>query len=44
MIYIMDKIAGVIAHELGVKEFQVQNTIKLIDDGKIEEYVIKHSE
>ena len=32
MIYIMDKIAGVIAHELGVKEFQVQNTIKLIDD------------
>ena len=29
----MDKIAGVIAHELGVKEFQVQNTIKLIDDG-----------
>ena len=33
MIYIMDKIAGVIAQELGVKEFQVQNTIKLIDDG-----------
>lgn len=29
----MDKIAGVIAQELGVKEFQVQNTIKLIDDG-----------
>jgi len=42
MIYIMDKIAGVIAHELGVKEFQVQNTIKLIDDGNTIPFIARY--
>lgn len=38
----MDKIAGVIAHELGVKEFQVQNTIKLIDDGNTIPFIARY--
>ena len=42
MIYIMDKIAGVIAQELGVKEFQVQNTIKLIDDGNTIPFIARY--
>ena len=42
MIYKMDKIAGVIAHELGVKEFQVQNTIKLIDDGNTIPFIARY--
>ena len=42
MIYIMDKIAGVIAQELGVKEFQVQNTIKLIDDGNAIPFIARY--
>ena len=42
MIYIMDKIAGVIAQELGVKEFQVQNTIKLIDYGNTIPFIARY--
>ena len=42
MIYIMDKIAEVIAQELGVKEFQVQNTIKLIDDGNTIPFIARY--
>ena len=42
MIYKMDKIAGVIAQELGVKEFQVQNTIKLIDDGNTIPFIARY--
>ena len=42
MIYIMDKIAGVIAQELGVKEFQVQNMIKLIDDGNTIPFIARY--
>ena len=42
MRYIMDKIAGVIAQELGVKEFQVQNTIKLIDDGNTIPFIARY--
>ena len=42
MIYIMDKIAGVIAQELGVKEFQVQSTIKLIDDGNTIPFIARY--
>ena len=42
MIYIMDKIAGVIAQELGVKEFQLQNTIKLIDDGNTIPFIARY--
>ena len=42
MIYILDKIAEVIAHELGVKEFQVQNTIKLIDDGNTIPFIARY--
>lgn len=42
MIYIIDKIAGVIAQELGVKEFQVQNTIKLIDDGNTIPFIARY--
>ena len=38
----MDKIAGVIAQELGVKEFQVQNTIKLIDDGNTIPFIARY--
>ncbi len=38
----MDKIAGVIAHELGVKEFQAQNTIKLIDDGNTIPFIARY--
>ena len=38
----MDKIAEVIAHELGVKEFQVQNTIKLIDDGNTIPFIARY--
>ena len=38
----MDKIAGVLAHELGVKEFQVQNTIKLIDDGNTIPFIARY--
>lgn len=38
----MNKIAGVIAHELGVKEFQVQNTIKLIDDGNTIPFIARY--
>ena len=38
----MDKIAGVIAHELGVKEFQVQNTIKLIDEGNTIPFIARY--
>ena len=38
----MDKIAEVIAQELGVKEFQVQNTIKLIDDGNTIPFIARY--
>ena len=38
----MDKIAGVIAQELGVKEIQVQNTIKLIDDGNTIPFIARY--
>ena len=38
----MDKIAGVIAQKLGVKEFQVQNTIKLIDDGNTIPFIARY--
>ena len=38
----MDKIAEVIAQELGVKEYQVQNTIKLIDDGNTIPFIARY--
>ena len=40
----MDKIIDIISKELDIRPNQVESTIKLIDDGKIEEYVIKHSD
>jgi len=38
----MDKIIGIIAKELEVKEYQVQNTIKLIDDGNTIPFIARY--
>ncbi|MBQ2916689.1 MAG: RNA-binding transcriptional accessory protein [Clostridia bacterium] len=38
----MDKITGIIAKELEVKEYQVQNTIKLIDDGNTIPFIARY--
>ena len=38
----MDKIIGIIAKELEVKEHQVQNTIKLIDDGNTIPFIARY--
>ena len=38
----MDKIIGIIARELEVKEYQVQNTIKLIDDGNTIPFIARY--
>ena len=38
----MDKIIGIIAKELDVKEYQVQNTIKLIDDGNTIPFIARY--
>ncbi len=38
----MDKIAGIIALELGVKEYQVENTIKLIDEGNTIPFIARY--
>ena len=38
----MDKIIGIISKELEVKEYQVQNTIKLIDDGNTIPFIARY--
>ena len=38
----MDKIIGIIAKELEVKEYQVQNTIKLINDGNTIPFIARY--
>ena len=38
----MDKIIGIIAKELEVKDYQVQNTIKLIDDGNTIPFIARY--
>ena len=38
----MDKIIGIISKELEVKEYQVENTIKLIDDGNTIPFIARY--